>query len=65
MRALGVVLILFGMVVLGSNWLDVRAEWLDWVRQWGEDGTFIMGFGSIVLGFVLTLVGRKKPPEPA
>lgn len=61
MRALGLLLLLSGMVVLALNWLDVQA-----VRQWGEDGALLLGGGGIVLGFVLTLVGRKKKsPEPA
>ena len=53
MRILGLLLLTFGMIVLALNWLDVRAEWLGWVRQWGEDGALIIGFGGIVLGFVL------------
>ena len=60
MRALGVLLLLFGMAVLALYWLDVQAEWLGWMRQWGQDGVFLMGFGGILLGFVLTLVGRKR-----
>ncbi|HEX6811275.1 MAG TPA: hypothetical protein VF384_06610 [Planctomycetota bacterium] len=65
MRALGILLLLFGVVVLAVNWLDIQAEWLGWMREWSEDGALMIGFGGIVLGFVLTLVGRKKKGDAA
>ena len=65
MRALGLLLLLFGMVVLAVNWLDIGAEWLGWMREWSEDGALIIGGGGIVLGFLLTLIGRKKGGAPS
>jgi len=34
------------------------------MRGWSEDGALIIRFGEIVLGFVLTLLGRKKSSGP-
>lgn len=60
MRALGLVLFLFGLATLAIYFLEVQVEWLAWIGNWGENAAWGIRIGTTLLGLVLLMAGKKK-----
>ena len=60
MRALGLLLLLFGLGTLAIHFMEVKVEWLAWMGNWGENVAWAIRGGAVVLGLLLLMSGKKK-----
>jgi len=60
MRALGFLVLLFGIALLVIHFLEQDVSFLSWVNNWGEDGRWMITGGAVVLGLLLIVLGKKK-----
>jgi hypothetical protein len=64
MRALGLVLLLFGLVTLVLHFTETRVEALDWMGNWGDNAAWGIRIGAVVLGLILLTAGKKQGGPP-
>ena len=60
MRALGLLLLLFGLGTLAIHFMEVKVEWLEWIGNWGENVAWAIRGGAVVLGLLFLMTGKKK-----
>jgi hypothetical protein len=60
MRALGILLLLFGIATIVLFVMEVHVEFLAWINNWGEDAAWGIRGGAVLLGLVLMMAGGKK-----
>jgi hypothetical protein len=62
MRALGFVLLLFGLATIVLYFTETPVEWLSWMGNWGDNVAWGIRIGAVVLGLILMAAGKKKGP---
>ncbi len=60
MRALGFLVLLFGIALIVLHAMNQQVSFLDWTNNWGEDGRWMISGGAVVLGLLMVVMGRKK-----
>jgi hypothetical protein len=59
MRALGLLLLLFGIATTVLYFLEINVEFLNWMGNWGANAAWGIRGGAIVLGLLLMSMGGK------
>lgn len=64
MRALGLILLLFGLATIVLYFTETRVEWLDWIGTWGENAAWGIRGGAVLVGLLLLSAGGKRNGPP-
>jgi hypothetical protein len=59
MRALGLLLLVFGIATTVLYFLEINVEFLNWMGNWGHNVAWGIRGGAIVLGLLLMSMGGK------
>lgn len=60
MRALGFLVLLFGVALIALHLLEIDVEFLRWVNTWGDNAAWGIRGGAVVLGLLMLAGGKKK-----
>ncbi len=60
MRALGFLVLLFGIALFAIHFLKVDVEFLQWMNTWGDGAAWGIRGGAVLLGLLMMAGGKKK-----
>jgi hypothetical protein len=64
MRAIGLLLLLFGIATIVLYLTETHVEALSWIGNWGENAAWGIRGGAVLLGLLLLTAGGKKGGPP-
>lgn len=60
MRALGFLVLVFGIALFAIHFLEINVEFLQWVNTWGDSAAWGIRGGAVLLGLLMMAGGKKK-----